>query len=133
MDMQTVDLKVFLKSLTEVQAEMCESDEKQLAEIFNEGWSEATSVLFHRAMLHGRGINPTITVEGVFEEALHLGLSFFGDEKILARLHQARADDVVFYGIERRDGKGAGRTACTVSPDVAALAKQRRNRKVRGV
>jgi hypothetical protein len=33
---------------------------------------------------------------------------------------------VIVYGIERKDGKDAGRTACTVSPDVAALAKLRR-------
>ncbi|MDR5729804.1 MAG: hypothetical protein RB191_20515 [Terriglobia bacterium] len=130
-----MNVEVFLKSLTEEQADVCESDEKQLAEIFKAGWSEETAVQFHRAMLHARRINPATTVEGVFEVAFYLGLSFIGNEDVLARLNQAREDDVIMYGVQRRDSKDAGRTACIVSPDVAALAKLRRGKKrgVRGV
>jgi hypothetical protein len=133
MDSKTLEMEVFLKSLTEEQADTCESDEKQLAEIFKAGWSEATAVQFHRTMLHARRVNPGVTVEGVFEAAFQLGLSFIGDEAVLARVHQAREDDVIVYGVQRRDRKDAGRTACIVSPDVAALAKLRRKRGVRGV
>jgi hypothetical protein len=133
MDSKTLEMEVFLKSLTEEQADVCESDEKQLAVIFSEGWSEANAVRFHRAMLHARRVNPGVTVEGVFEATLYLGLSFMGDEAVLARVHQAREDDVIVYGVQRRDRKDAGRTACIVSPDVAALAKLRRKRGVRGV
>jgi hypothetical protein len=126
MDNQTTSMEVFSKSLTEEQADSCENDEKQLAQIFSEGWSEANAVLFHRAMLHARRIIPGFTVEGVFEIAFQLGLTFIGDEEILARLNQAREDDEIIYGVQRRDSKGAGRTACVVSPDVAALAKLRK-------
>jgi len=36
--------------------------------------------------------------------------------------------------VQRLDGKDAGRTACIMSPDVAALAKMRRKKRaVRGV
>jgi len=52
-----------------------------------------------------------VTVEGIFESALHLGLSFIGDEDVLARLNQAREDDVIVYGVQRKDGKDAGRTS----------------------
>jgi hypothetical protein len=134
MDSKTLDMEVFLKSLTEEQADTCESDEKQLAEIFKAGWSEETAVQFHRTMLHARRVNPGVTVEGVFEAAFQLGLSFIGDEAVLARVNQAREDDVIVYGVQRRDRKDAGRTACIVSPDVAALAKLRRKKRgVRGV
>jgi len=130
---QTLSMDVFFESLTEEQAETCERDEKQLTEIFNAGWSEATAVQFHRAMLHARRVNPATTVEGVFESAFRLGLEFMGDKAILARLNQAREDNVIVYGVQRRDSKGAGRTACIVSPDVAALNLRRGKRGVRGV
>jgi hypothetical protein len=138
MDSRTLSMEVFLKSLTEEQADTCERDEKQLAEIFSEGWSEENAVHFHRAMLHARRVEPNVTVEGVFEMAFQLGLSFIGDEAVLARVNQAREDDVIVYGVQRRDSKDAGRTACILSPDVAALAKLRRGKKpqkraVRGV
>ena len=135
MDNQTLTMEVFLKSLTEEQADTCGSDEKQLSEIFSAGWSEATAVHFHRTMLHARRVSPGVTVECVFEAAFQLGLSFIGDESVLARVNQAREDDVIVYGVQRRDCKDAGRTACIVSPDVAALAKLRQGKKrgVRGV
>jgi hypothetical protein len=69
------NLGVFIKSLTEEQADMCESDEKQLSEIFRAGWSEATALQFHRTMLHARSVEPAVTVEGIFETAFRLGLS----------------------------------------------------------
>ena len=103
-------LKEFLESLTEEQADTCESDEKQLAEIFGGGWSEATSVQFHRTMLHARRVNPDVTVEGVFEVAFRIGLSVIGDEDVFARLNQEREDDVIVYGVQRQDSKGAGRS-----------------------
>jgi hypothetical protein len=84
-------------------------------------------------MLHVRRVRPGVTVEGVFEAAFQLGLSFIGDEAVMARVHQAREDDVIVYGVQRRDRKDAGLTACIVSTDVAALAKLRRKRGVRGV
>jgi hypothetical protein len=127
MDNQTLSVEVFLKSLTEEQAETCERDEKQLAEFFNEGWSEENAVRFHRAMLHARRVDPGVTVEGIFEAAFNLGLSFIGDEDVLARLYQGREDDVIVYGVQRRDSKDAGRTACIVSPDVS-LAKLKRGK-----
>ena len=135
MDNKTLDMEAFLKSLTEDQADTCESDEKQLAKIFDEGWSDANAVHFHRAMLHARRVNPDVTVEGVFEAALHLGLTFIGDESVLARINHAREDDVIVYGVQRKDGKDTGRTACIVSPDVAEIAKLRKPQKrgVRGV
>jgi len=74
MDNKTLSMEVFLKSLTEDQADTCESDEKQLAAIFSAGWSEATAVLFHRTMLHVRRINPDATVEVIFEAAFRPGL-----------------------------------------------------------
>ncbi len=118
MDNQTLDLKTFMKSVTEEEADICESDEKQLAAIFSEGWSEETSVRFHRAMLHARRIEPGVTVEGLFELVLRCGCMTV--EEILSR----------------------ATGGCTVSPDIAALAKQRgkkpqkradRTRRVRGV
>src|ERR1700723_334293 len=100
MDNQTRSMEVLLKSLTEDQADACERDEKQLAEIFNAGWSEETAVQFHRTMLHARRVNPAVTVEGVFAGAFQLGLSFIGDEAVLARLIQAREGDVIVYGVQ---------------------------------
>ena len=123
MDNQTLDLEVFMKSLTEEQADSCESDEKQLAVIFNEGWSEANAVRFHRAMLHARRVEPGVTVEGVFEIAFQLGLTFIGDEEILARVNQGREDDVIIYGVQRKDGKDAGRTSGNVLMDGATVVK----------
>jgi hypothetical protein len=75
MDNQTLSMEVFLKSLTEEQADTCERDEKQLAEIFSAGWSEAAAVQFHRTLLHARRVDPATTVDGVFEAAFRLGLS----------------------------------------------------------
>ena len=133
MDNQTLSMEVFLKSLTEEQADTCERDEKQLSELFSAGWSEATAVQFHRTMLHGRRVNPAMTVEGVFEFAFRLGLSFIGDEEVMARVMQDREDDIIVYGLQRVNRKGAaGRTACIVEPDVA-LAKLRRGKTKRGV
>jgi hypothetical protein len=131
MDNKTLDMEVFLKSLTAEQADACNRDEKQLAAIFSAGWSEATAVCFHRAMLHARRIYPNATVEGLFESAFQLGLSFIGDEEVLARVMQDREGDVIVSGVQRRDRKDAGRTACIVSPDVVALAKLRRKGAVR--
>jgi hypothetical protein len=74
MDNKTLDLTTFIKSLTAEQADACESDENQLAEIFREGWSEANAVCFHRTMLNARRVDPDITVEGVFEVAFKHGL-----------------------------------------------------------
>ena len=108
MDNKTLNAEAFLKSLTDAEMDVCESEEKQLAEIFSEGWSEENGVRFHRAMLHARRVKPDVTVEGVFEVALMLGLSFIGDEDVLARFNQARADDVIVYGVARRGSKGAG-------------------------
>ena len=122
MDNQTLDLKVFMKSLSEEQADTCERDEKQLAEIFNDGWSEETAVLFHRAMLHARRVAP-VTVDGVFESAFRLGLSFIGDEEILTRVNQGREDDEIIYGVQRKDGKDAGRTSGSVLMDGATIVK----------
>ena len=116
-------MEVFMKSVTEEQADACESDEKQLGEIFSAGWSEATAVLFHRAMLHARRVDPNVTVEGVFEVALRLGLSFIGNEDVLARINQAREDDVIVYGVQRKDGKDAGRTSGSLLMDGATVVK----------
>ncbi len=121
MDMQTSDLKVFLMSLTEEQADKCESDEKQLAKIFNEGWSEENAVRFHRAMFHARRVQSSVTVEGLFEVAFHLGLSFIGDEDVLARMNEARDGDVIVYGIHRQNGKSGsvlmdGATVVKINP-----------------
>ena len=124
-------MEVFLKSLTEEQANTCESDEKQLSQIFSAGWSEASAVHFHRAMLHARRVDPSVTVEGIFESALHLGLSFIGDEDVLARLNQAREDDVIVYGVQRKDGKDAGRTSGCVLTDGATVV-QIKPKRVRG-
>lgn len=131
MDNQTLDLEAFLKSLTEEQADTCKRDEKQLAEILSEGWSEANAVRFHRAMLHARRVEPGVTVEGVFEIAFQLGLTFIGDEEILARVKQAREDDVIIYGVQRKDGKDAGRTSGSVFMDGATVVHLKPKR-VRG-
>ncbi len=82
MDMQTLDMEIFLRSLTEDQMNTCESDEKKLAEIFAKGWSIKTAVRFHRAMLCARRLTPDATVDGVFELALHIGLSALCDERL---------------------------------------------------
>jgi hypothetical protein len=131
MDNQTLDFEIFAKSLTEEQANTCESDEKQLAQIFSEGWSEENAVRFHRAMLHARRVEPGVTVEGIFEIALQLGLTFIGDEEILARINQGREDDVIIYGVQRKDGKDAGRTGGSVLMDGATVVKIKPKR-VRG-
>lgn len=91
MDMQTLDVDIFLRSLTEEQMDTCESDEKKLEEIFKEGWSEETAVRFHRAMICARRITPDATVEGVFETALRVGLTFLAD--LGAEKKQNREDD----------------------------------------
>lgn len=80
MNMQTLDMGIFLQSLTPDQIDVCENDQKRLAEIFEAGWSEETAVLFHRAMLFRR-IDPKVTVEGLFESALRVGLSSLVDER----------------------------------------------------
>jgi hypothetical protein len=121
MDNQILDMGVFLKSLTEEQADTCESDEKQLAEIFGEGWSEETSVLFHRAMLLTRRLMPDVTVSGVFEGAFRLGLSFLGDEEVCTRVKEGREGDVIVYGVQRQNGKGGsvlmdGATVVKIKP-----------------
>lgn len=131
MDNQTSDLKVFIKSLTEEQADTCERDEKQLGEIFSEGWSEANALRFHRTMLHARRVEPGVTVEGVFEAAFELGLTFIGDERVLARVNQGREDDVIVYGVQREGGKDAGRTSGSVLMDGATVVKIKPKR-VRG-
>lgn len=76
MDMQTLDVDIFLRSLTEEQMDTCESDEKKLNEIVREGFSEETAVRFARAMICARRLTPDATVEGVFETALRVGLTF---------------------------------------------------------
>jgi hypothetical protein len=131
MDDKTLDLGVFIKSLTEEQADACESDEKQLGEIFSAGWTEKAAVLFHRAMLHARRVDPQVTVEGVFEMAFQLGLTFIGDEEILARINQGQEDDVVVYGLQRKDGKDTARTSGSVLMDGATVVKIKPKR-VRG-
>lgn len=133
MDNQTLSMEAFVKSLTEEQAGMCEKDENQLGDIFRAGWSEETSVRFHRAMLHARRVEPNVTVEGVFEVALRVGLSFIGNEDIFARLNQGREDDVIVYGVQRKDGKDTGRTSGTVLMDGERLVKSRAKRARRGV
>ena len=125
MDNQTSKMEVFLKSLTEEQTDTCECDEKQLAEIFSAGWTEEAAVHFHRALLHARHVDPAVTVEGAFEVALRLGLAFIGDEEVLARLYQGREDDVVVYGVQRRDGKDLDRTSGTAHLDGGTLIKKR--------
>jgi hypothetical protein len=134
--MQTLDLEVFMRSLTEEQMDACESDEKKLGEIFEAGWSEHTAVRFHRAMLCTKRIDPEVTVDGVLEVALWVGLSFLANERVFARLKQNREDDVVFYGVARRDGKDIGRTSGTVLTDgdtPVRLRRKSRKRPVRGV
>src|ERR1017187_2992289 len=128
MDNQTLSMEVFLKSLTEDQADTCGRDERRLAEIFNAGQSEKTSVQFHQAMLHARRVNPGVTVEGIFEAAFQLGLAFIGDEAVLARLNQAREDDVIVYGVQRQDGKDTGRTGGTVHLGGDTLVKTKAKR-----
>src|ERR1017187_7757369 len=76
MDNQTSSMEVFLKSLTGEQADTCERDEKLLTEIFHAGLSEVTAVQFHRTVLRARRVKPDTTVEGIFEVAFRLGLSF---------------------------------------------------------
>jgi hypothetical protein len=131
MNMQTLDLEVFMRSLTEEQMDACESDEKKLGEIFEAGWSENTAVRFHRAMLSTRRIDPEVTVDGVLEVALWVGLSFLGNEGVFARLKQNREDDVVVYGVARRDGKDLGRTSGTVLMDGDMPARLRRGKNSR--
>lgn len=128
MDNQTLDLEVFMRSLSEEQLDACESDEKQLGEIFSAGWSEGTAVLFHRAMLNARSIEPGVTVEGVFETAFRLGLSFVGDRDVMARVFKGTGDGVLVCGIAARDNI-KDRTVCSVSPDGAALEKLRHGKK----
>jgi hypothetical protein len=132
MDNQTLSIDVFGESLTKEQSDACERDEVELGRIFSEGWSEENAVRFHRAMLHARRVEPEVTVDALFEFALRIGLSFLGDEDVLARLVQDREDDVIVFGVQRRARKDAGRTACILSPDTADLAKLRRGKK-RGV
>lgn len=127
MNMQTLDMEVFFRSLTEEQMDICESDEKKLREIFEEGWSEATAVRFHRAMLTTRRFDPGTTVEGVMEVALWVGLAFLSDEEVCARLKQRRDDDIVVFGIARPDGKDIVRSTS------AMPAKLRKRPSVRGV
>ena len=85
-------------------------------------------------MLHARRVNPATTVEGLFEVAFNLGLSFIGNEDILARLIQGREDDVIVWGVQRQDVKSAGGT---VHLDGASVVKTKlkwgRKGQVRGV
>ena len=130
MNMQTLDARVFLHSLTEEQQAACVRDEAERGRILDEGLSEPNAVRFHRAMLSVRRVIPDTTVGGALELALSVGLSFLGDEDVLARFVQAREDDVIVYGVQRRDGKDVGRTSGIVSPDVAAPVKAKRKRKL---
>jgi hypothetical protein len=126
MNTRTLNMEVFTRSLTHSQMRTCENDEKALGAIFATGWSESAAVQFHRTMLAARRVEPGVTVEGVFEVALSIGLSFLGNEDVLARLLQSREDDVIVYGLQRVDGKDAGRTSGAVSSDVAAPVKRRK-------
>ena len=131
MDTKTESIEGLLCSLTEEQIGQCVEDENQLSGIMGEGLSEANAVRFHRAMLTARRVNPDVTVEGLLEVALLVGLSFIGNEKILTRMNEARDGDVIVCGMEGKEGNGNGygtRTGCTVSPDVEALAKLRRKK-----
>ena len=128
MDTKTESMNVLLDSLTEEQVRQCGEDENQLSGIMGEGLSEANAVRFHRAMLTARRIKADVTVEGLLEVALVVGLSFIGNEEIMARMNEARPGDKIFCGVKGKDGSGAG---CTVSPDVATLAKLRRGHKPR--
>jgi hypothetical protein len=94
MNMQTSDMKVFLQSLNQGQMDECENDEKKLIEILASGWSEHAGVRFHRAMLCLRCIDPKVTVEGVFEVALRIGLE---------ALQQNRKDDPAKRRAAQRD------------------------------
>jgi hypothetical protein len=135
MDMQTLKMNVFLKSLTEEQADACERDEKQLTEIFIDGWSEENAILFHRAMLLARRLMPDVTVSGVFEGAFRLGLSFLGDEELCARLKEERAGDVIVYGVQRQNGKSAGGSVLMDGATVVRIKPKRvwQKGQVRGV
>jgi hypothetical protein len=93
MDMQTLDVDIFLSSLTEEQMSVCEKDEEKLNEIVREGWSEEAIVRFCRAMICARRINPAATVEGVLELALRMGLSSLTQELTTPARKQNREDD----------------------------------------
>jgi hypothetical protein len=140
MDMHTLDMEVFSRSLTNEEIDASERDEQELKAIMDQGWSEETAVRFARAMLLARRAHPDATVEGIVEVALMVGLSFVGSEKILARLMQRHKDDVLVYGIERRHGNDNGRGARPTVESVAAstanggaFAGKRKQRGVRGI
>jgi hypothetical protein len=105
MDMQTLDVEIFLRSLTEEQMDACENDEKKLNEIVREGFSEEVIVRFCRAMICARRITPDATVEGVLEVALRVGMTFLcnlSDEKLTTHARkQKREDDA---SAKRRNG-----------------------------
>ena len=86
MDEKTLSMEVFVRSLTEDQLDVCESDEKRLGELFSAGWSEANSVRFARTMFHARRVKPDVTVEAVFEDAFRFGLVYIGDETAFAQM-----------------------------------------------
>ena len=76
MDMQTSDMEVFIRSLTDEEIAVCESDEESIGKILCAGLSERTAVEFHRAMLRARRFTEGATTEGVLEAALVAGFSF---------------------------------------------------------
>jgi hypothetical protein len=111
MDNETLDVGIFLKSLTAEQVEMCERDEDQLAAICREGLSEANAVRFQRAMLRARRAVPDATVGGVFEFALKLGLEGAARLVSAAKTTRGKKQRGVRVGVP---GSGRGRGGVSI-------------------
>jgi hypothetical protein len=75
MDNETLEIGIFLKSLSAEEVDECESYENELTAIRNEGLSEANAVCFVRTMLVVKRLMPDATVEGLSELAFKLGLA----------------------------------------------------------
>ena len=80
----------FCKSLSTAEWDEAEAIEVKLHEVMSVGLTEATAIQFVRTVMAARKVMPSVTVVGVFDTALGIGLSYLGDAGTLTRLRKGQ-------------------------------------------
>jgi len=92
----------FYKSLSETDWNKAEAIEAEIAELLHKGLTEDVGLKFVRTVMEVRTAVPDATVEGVFDAALIVGLSYIGAKDILAQMQANR-------GLSKRRNSGGKR------------------------
>ncbi|MGA1981877.1 MAG: hypothetical protein ABSG84_05335 [Acidobacteriaceae bacterium] len=66
--------KEFVQSLSEAKAEEAAAIEAEIHQILKDGFTEGVALMFVRAVMAIRDIEPASTVGGVYDTALRVGL-----------------------------------------------------------